>query len=288
LNKPTLSHRANKHDQEEDNFDDFDDLDDSLDYDNLDDDSSDSEAKTSVNNSDSNSKKQLELSFDKVQENDSKTLNQLKHRLTEIIVTTTKNLKSTFSNHIQQTILDLKNFKEFENIIKSIQLIPDICIDLYPVNSNDQTNTYLKERIQPLINSIYELKQSYITSHNLIEESNFQYIDQFIENTIFEFSNNTLNEIIIFHSKLPKDHQRSEAHLLNVKDSILKKAGIEIIPVEEGRTLFCSEEHVAYEECINPDYDNQIIVQVLLNGYRNARTHKILKKTGVVLNYRFD
>ena len=204
-------------------------------------------------------------------------------KLQDIINKNVNLLKKNLHHFFQQTIENFQEFKHSKISIQKLENILALCEAYYPINANAESNQFIDDRINAFQREIDQLKQAVSKS-----SSPMTMINEFIEKKVFPFTQNTFNEISLFHNELPIENQKTEEELNTIRDNILLLAEIEEIPIEEGQTTFSENSHYILEHRIDPNYGEGIILQNLLRGYRMKKSHKTLKKVGVALNYRFD
>ncbi len=95
-------------------------------------------------------------------------------------------------------------------------------------------------------------------------------MEKFVCEVVFPFAETPLNEIRKELRSLPEENRKPDEMIDEVRASILKFAGIEDIPAENGITIFDPYLHDEYAKDTNSNFKDRVVLKVVKKGYRIA------------------
>ena len=113
-------------------------------------------------------------------------------------------------------------------------------------------------------------------------------MEEFVCKTVFPFTETPLNEIRKKIQSLSEENRKPDEMIDEVRASILKFAGIEDIPAENGITIFDPYLHDEYAKDTNSNFKDRVVLKVVKKGYRIAWSGKVIRKAGESVNYNFN
>jgi len=137
-----------------------------------------------------------------------------------------------------------------------------------------------------LINKVY-LKNNdnyYISSLDEFKNAVFSLISE----NILVFFETSYIDIVKFHNQIDNTRSKTDTELAQIKNEIMDLCGIEKIKIEKEKTIFNDEFHEEYEKISDDNYQSNVIIDVLQEGFIIKWANKIIRKAGVSVNYNFS
>jgi len=176
---------------------------------------------------------------------------------------------------------------------EKLTLINDLCLEF--LSENPLQNK--KQDINKLIDrSIYtEYKQ---IESQIIKDANDQYwafsdnvinqrLNNLITNQVFDFFVYQFDKLIKYHSKISIKRGQPKIKLEEKRNKYMENLGIEKMKINIGHDTFSSVKHIEKKKAYNYSKPDNVILNVLSNGYIFRETGEILKKSDVLVNCRF-
>jgi len=157
--------------------------------------------------------------------------------------------------------LETHNNKIFQTFIREMIVL---CL-LFKQATYEDHKDYFKDGLIEIF---------YIFLENKTNISNPQVmLESFIEKKVLFFLEDTIDKSGV------KGNQ-------DIKSSLLKTFGLKTIPIDTGRTTFNRQYHKEEAKDNKKNYPRNVILKVSENGYEIEWSGKIIRKAGVIVNYR--
>jgi len=101
-----------------------------------------------------------------------------------------------------------------------------------------------------------------------------------------EFEALVADHIFPLTERLNSDVFSKSTNAKKIRDFIIENSGIEPIDINNGETKYNPELHNIFLETNDRNYGHLIVTRIIEQGYQIKWSGKILKKTGVAVNYR--